>query len=293
MTLPAFSVVVTTYNRPAQLERCLAALARSSYARDAFEVIVVNDGGSVPLGAIVAGFRDRMNVTLVDQPNAGPAGGRNYGARVARNEFLAFTDDDCEPDPGWLAALGRCLQHSPDSLVGGHTVNGLPDNPYSRASQLIVEMAYAFYNSDLQHPRFLTTNNLAARAELFWQCGGFDRQFRTSEDREFCDRWRNRRLAMAYLPEALVVHRHPLTLASFCRQHFQYGRGAARFHRTCAARHSSRLRDHVGFHLRLPRWWRSAAAAGDGGVTLPHFLPYLVLWQLANACGYFYETLLS
>jgi GT2 family glycosyltransferase len=212
---------------------------------------------------------------------------------VARNEFLAFTDDDCEPDPGWLPALGRRLHDFPDLLVGGRTVNGLPENPCSRASQFIVEMAYAFYNSDPEHPRFFATNNLALRAELFWRCGGFDGRFRFSEDREFCNRWHNSGLSMAYQPEALVVHRHPLTLASFCRQHFQYGCGAAQFHRICATRHSGRLVDHIGFHLHLSRWWRSAAAASEGGGTPARILPHLALWQIANACGYFYQRVRS
>src|SRR5436305_163880 len=47
--------------------------------------------------------------------------------------------------PGWLSALARRLQRSPECLVGGRTVNGLTENPYSAASQLIIEMVYAFY----------------------------------------------------------------------------------------------------------------------------------------------------
>ena len=39
-------------------------------------------------------------------------------------------------------------------------------DPYSRASQLIINMAYAFYNADPADARFFTTNNLALRAQL-------------------------------------------------------------------------------------------------------------------------------
>ena len=39
-----FSVVVPTYNRPARLAACLAAVAALDYPRDAFEVVVVDDG---------------------------------------------------------------------------------------------------------------------------------------------------------------------------------------------------------------------------------------------------------
>jgi len=291
MTAPTFSVVITTYNRPRQLRSCLAALGRSAYPSEAFEVIVLDDGGHDPLNGLVAEFRSMPRVTLVAQRNGGPASGRNCGARVARHEFLAFTDDDCEPAPGWLPALARRLQSAPDALVGGRTVNGLPENPYSCASQLIVNMAYAFYNADPAAARFFAANNLALSTRLFLEFGGFDERFRVSEDRDFCDRWRHHVHSLAYEPEALVVHRHPLTLASFWRQQFRYGRGAARFHEACATRHSGRLRDHVGFHLQLPRWWRRAIATEPHRVRPARVLPPLALWQLANACGYVCERL--
>jgi len=145
VTGPRFSVIITTFSRPASLARTLAALARADYPHSEFEVIVVDDGGSEPLDEIVAGCSTEINVRLIQQSNGGPAKGRNRGADVARNEFLAFTDDDCQPSPGWLSALARRLQRSPECLVGGRTVNGLTENPYSAASQLIIEMVYAFY----------------------------------------------------------------------------------------------------------------------------------------------------
>ncbi len=138
-------------------------------------------------------------------------------------------------------------------------------------------MAYAFYNANPADARFFTTNNLALRASLFHDFAGFDERFRVSEDREFCDRWRHRGFLLAYEPEALVVHRHPLTFASFCRLHFQFGCGAAQFHTACAVRRSSRLRDHIGFHAHLPRWWRRAMATDAERRTLMRVLPQLAV----------------
>jgi GT2 family glycosyltransferase len=293
MTPPTFSVIITTYNRPSQLRHCLTAITRVHYARDAFEVVVVDDGGREALDGLIAEFRDALALTLVTQANAGPASGRNHGARLARHEFLAFTDDDCEPDPGWLLALSGRLGASPDILVGGRTCNGLPDNPYSSASQLIVDMVYAFYNADPTNARFLATNNLAVRASLFRDVGGLDEHFRVSEDREFCDRWRHRGFTLVYEPRAIVFHRHHLTLSSFWRQHVQYGRGAARFHRASRARHSGRLHDHIGFHLNLPRWWYRVQQGGQYRHGPIRLLPPLALWQIANAGGFLWERLIA
>lgn len=272
-----FSVVITTFDRPAQLVRCLASLARCEYPRDKFEVIVVDDGGTAPLGEILGGFRTELNVTLIKQCNGGPAKGRNRDASATRNEFLAFIDDDCEATAGWLSALERQLKRSSECLVGGRCVNGWKENPYSAASQIIVDMVYAYYNADGQHARFLSTSNLAVRSDLFRGCGGLNENFRVSEDREFCNRWQHTGFHMVYAPDAVVEHRHLLMLSTFWRQHLNYGRGAGHFRRICAARRSGRLRDHLEFHVRMLRWWRAASENHNRG-DLAGVAPLLALW---------------
>jgi len=67
VTGPRFSVIITTFSRPASLARTLAALARADYPHSEFEVIVVDDGGSEPLDEIVAGCSTEINVRLIQQ----------------------------------------------------------------------------------------------------------------------------------------------------------------------------------------------------------------------------------
>jgi len=97
---PYFSVIVPTYNRPAQLANCLEGLACLEYPRDCFEVIVVNDGGSSVEDTVTA-FHGKLMVKVLDQAKAAPAAARNKGASEARGQFLAFIDDDCTPTPKW------------------------------------------------------------------------------------------------------------------------------------------------------------------------------------------------
>lgn len=134
---PAFSVIVPTFNRPAALERCLLALGHQRYSGP-FEVIVVNDGGTL-LPEFSPALRALLNLEVLQQPNAGPATARNRGARNARGEFLAFTDDDGEPSDQWLEEMSRTLHTDPAAVVGGHTVNAIPENLYSGASQLLID----------------------------------------------------------------------------------------------------------------------------------------------------------
>jgi GT2 family glycosyltransferase len=228
--LPLCSVVIPTYGRPHQLVECLRALAVLDYPRERFEVVVVDDGSEPPLAGIANLFEGRLNLTVLRQGRrSGPAAARNVGAAHAGGTILAFTDDDCRPEQGWLRTMATHLEAHPGDFVGGRTINGLPDESYPSASQTILDAVYTYYNADPRKARFFASNNIAMSAERFHSVDGFDVTFRTSEDRELCDRWLRAGGSMSYVAEACVVHAHHLTLRGFVRQHFHYGRGAFRF----------------------------------------------------------------
>src|SRR5213593_4845830 len=105
--LRTFAVVIPTYDRPAELRRCLDSLAAQNYPRDRFEVIVVDDGSPTPAEEVVSCYDPSLNLTLRRQARAGPAAARNVGATAARSRFLAFLDDDCRASPDWLQQLER------------------------------------------------------------------------------------------------------------------------------------------------------------------------------------------
>jgi GT2 family glycosyltransferase len=284
---PSFSVIVPTRRRPRQLDACLEALRHLDYPRDRLDVVVVDDAAEAE--PRVRPSWDGLKLTLVRGQGRGPAAARNEGAAHAGGEFLAFTDDDCLPSPGWLSALAARLAAAPERPVGGRTVNALSENRCSQVSQFVADLAYAHYNHDDQHARFLFSNNLAMASSVFRAIGGFDPAFRTSEDRELCDRLLHSGYGMAYAADAVVLHAHPLDLRGFWKQHFDYGRGAWRFHHKRAGRRSGRLRDEFGFYRVLAaRAWRGLGDPRSwGGGRL---VPLLALWQAANTAGFAYEA---
>jgi GT2 family glycosyltransferase len=262
---PSCSVIVPTRGRPAHLAGCLGALGELDYPPERLEVIVIDD---------------------VD--GDGPAAARNRGAERARGELLAFTDDDCRPERGWLRSLARRWAGAPDLAVGGRTTNGLPGNAFAAASQTVVDLVYAHYNENGDAPRFFASNNLAVPAEGFREAGGFDEAFRTSEDREFCDRWLRRGRRFAFAGDAVVEHRPSVGLAGFAGRHFRYGRGAFRFHRARAGSVAESVRRELGFYRTLPAGTRAALAGA--GAQAPALGALLVAWQLANAAGFAWEA---
>jgi len=285
--LPFFSVVIPTYGRPGQLEACLGALTRIEYGRDRFDVLVVDDGGPASLNEVVARFSERLNLRHIRQEHAGPARARNTGAASAKGKLLAFIDDDCRPDPDWLRRLAMRFAGTPDHGIFGRTVNAVPDNLWSGASQLLIDYLYGYYNADSGRSPFFAANNLALPADHFQAIGGFDTTFPSAggEDRELCDRWLRKGLQLTYAPDVIVTHAHALSLPTFWRQHVRYGMGAFIYHKIRARRGWGRIKlENPRFYLNLVRFpfsrargWRALVLAG-----------LLVLSQAANAAGFFW-----
>jgi GT2 family glycosyltransferase len=157
---------------------------------------------------------------------------------------------------------------------------------------LILDVVYTFYNRDPTAARFFASNNIAMPKRMFDAVGGFDSGFfrAASEDREFCDRWRMEGYAMAYDADVVIQHLHQLTLRTFCKQHFTYGRGALRYHAVRARRGSGRLRDDLPFHMQLLRNLRGPFSRMRPNQAV-RMIALLALWQVVNAAGFAYERL--
>jgi GT2 family glycosyltransferase len=209
-----FSIIIPTYNRPRQLALCLSAVMQLDYPRDRFEVIVVADGSEADVPA---------GIELVRQnPRQGPGAARNLGACRARGRYLAFTDDDCVPEAGWLGGFAAKFDIDPEVLAGGAVRNLLDSNRYAAATHAMVDFL------SVKSRSFFPSNNIAMRADLFRKIGGFDVNWHwaAAEDRDLCERWTKADLHLMYASGAVVGHAHELSLSRFWVQHFHYGRGA-------------------------------------------------------------------
>jgi GT2 family glycosyltransferase len=171
---PAVSVVVPTCGRPELLARCLEALSRQTLDPQRFEIIVVDDG----------------------RTRRGPAVARNRGWRRARAEIIAFTDDDTEPAPGWLAGGLKAFREDVEA-VAGRVVMPLPEVPtdYERDA------------GGLERGQFVTANCFCRR-QILEEVGGFDEQFRLAwrEDSDLQFRLLQAGARIVHAPDAVVVH---------------------------------------------------------------------------------------
>jgi glycosyltransferase involved in cell wall biosynthesis len=280
---PLISVVVPTKGRVRSLERCLEALKRTDYDRERFEVVVSNDRGMQEVESLVAAFGDRLRVSTTMPERSGPSAARNAGAAAASGEYVAFTDDDCEPESGWLSALERSLVANPGAAAGGTVRNGAAQNLGAVATQAVVDALHAGFNRDPGAPRFFASSNVAFPSRGFRSVGGFDENERYAEDRDLCERWIAAGNRFVSTPDAVVVHMRTLDLSQFMGQHYGYGRGAFAFNGMQSERRGG---DRMAVLEGLAR----ESLRRHDGHSRAALAAYLLLSQLATAAGFVREA---
>jgi GT2 family glycosyltransferase len=199
-SFPAVSVAVSTYRRASSLPELIAALEAQTLPRDRFEVVIVDDGSPDETATVLDRLQRTSPLTIRTihtGTNQGAAAGRNRAWREARAPIVAFTDDDCRPQPTWLQSGLEAMGES--KVVVGRTQpppeqEVLTAQPFSRV--LRVEEA-----------RFFETANVFYRRADLEAVGGFDESFRTScEDTDLALRIVPDGQGVSFVPGALVYH---------------------------------------------------------------------------------------
>lgn len=110
---PLISFIVTAYNLPHELlAECVDSIMAVDMLGAGQEIIVVDDGSTVPVAAMPAG------VAVVRQPHAGPGAARNRGISAAHGRYLQFVDgDDFLLPPEYGHCVGLVLKANPDMLM--------------------------------------------------------------------------------------------------------------------------------------------------------------------------------
>jgi hypothetical protein len=188
---PVFSIVVPVY-RQWHLVPALVAALEAQRAAPSFELVLVNNGPEVP-PPLPAWAR------VIDCAAPGAYAARNAGAAAAAGVWLAFTDADCRPAPGWLAAL----EGPPPALLAGPVAmtSGPRPNPCEIYDLVrgIPQAAYVAHG-------YAATANLAVPAAVFRELGGFDPGRFSGGDAEFCRRAGAAGHPLRLVPGAVVAH---------------------------------------------------------------------------------------
>ena len=216
----AVSVVIASHGRALRLRWLLNALDDQTLDRARWELIVVHTYDEATARRVLdshpladAGVLRHVTV----EPGTGsPSRQRNIGWRAARGGSIAFTDDDCRPEPDWLERLLAAAERAPGAVVQGRTRPEPLEREVLRAPHvrtLLIEPV---------NPYKQAANILYPRA-LLERLDGFDERAVAGEDVGLWMRARRLGTEIVAAPDAVVSHAiESHTLPGIVRQNLKW-----------------------------------------------------------------------
>lgn len=206
--MEVFSIIIPVYNRPEEIDDLLNSLTRQTYVH--FEVIVVDDGSSIPCEPVVNAYNDRLRIRYFYIENSGPGLARNQGVRYAEGEIVIVLDSDCIVPASYLEQVHESLMRYKVDAFGG------ADRAHSSFSAIQKAVNYSmtsFFTTggirgsrrhlDTFYPRSF---NMGMRKEVYEALGGFS-DMRYGEDIDFSIRIFAAGYKCRYFPGAWVYHK--------------------------------------------------------------------------------------
>lgn len=198
------AIIIPVWNGQAVLGRCLDALARQTLARNAYQIIVVDNGSDDATREIA---RRYPGVDLLEETRPGSYVARNIGIERVRAPITAFTDADCEPASDWLEQILRAADANPGFGVLAGKIELFDEIAPEREVFGDYERLFSFPQNHAARGNCATAN-WASETALLRQLGGFDAALKSGGDRQMALRIREAGAPLVYVP-AMVV-RHPV-----------------------------------------------------------------------------------
>jgi glycosyltransferase involved in cell wall biosynthesis len=287
MTPPACSVVVCTRHRPELLARCLLSLSRLEHA--SYEVIVVdNTAGEREVEQLAA----KAGARYLVESRLGLSRARNAGGRSALGDIVAYIDDDAVAERAWLsrhtaafgdpdlsATTGRILPTSAETpgarayaAAGGEDLGEVPMR-VDRTTEAWFEMANfggIGVGPNMAFRRTLFDSGWGFRETLGLGGGGIP----CEEHYAFFTLIRDGH-AIAYLPDAIVHHDYPATVAALRRRRARILRGTAAYMMMLLVEEPNFRRDTLRYMREAGQGKRRAWRHGEAGERLGNRLQLL------------------
>jgi GT2 family glycosyltransferase len=225
---------VATLDRPQGLARCLDALIAGTLLPA--EIIVVDQSQHNATQSAVEQYQvSAVPIRYIRCERRGLSASRNVSIVHAQCPAIAFTDDDCVPDQGWVAALDRAFAAAPaPDAVTGRVLPLGPKTPDTYVVSPRERNTPADFRGQAIPWLIGTGGNFALRREWFDRVGRYDERLgagslgRAAEDADLFYRLLRAGAHVHYEPGALVYHERQ-SRAQRLASRWNYGHGIGAF----------------------------------------------------------------
>lgn len=221
-----YSIIIPIYNRPDEIDELLQTLTQQTYTKP-YEVVVVEDGSSIPCEHIITKYQNKLNISYFFKPNSGPGDSRNYGMQNATGDYFIIFDSDCLIPAHYLQTVDDFLNQQFVHCFGGpdaahpsfttiqkainHTMTSfLTTGGVRGGSEKIDKFQPRSFNMGISKTAFELTN-------------GFGK-IHPGEDPDLSIRLWNLGYDTKLIPQAYVYHKRRIDIQKFYKQVNKFGK---------------------------------------------------------------------
>ena len=221
-----YSIIIPIYNRPDEIDELLQTLTQQTYTKP-YEVVVVEDGSSIPCEHIITKYQNKLNISYFFKPNSGPGDSRNFGMQNATGDYFIIFDSDCLIPAHYLQTVDDFLNQQFVHCFGGpdaahpsfttiqkainHTMTSfLTTGGVRGGSEKIDKFQPRSFNMGISKTAFELTN-------------GFGK-IHPGEDPDLSIRLWNLGYDTKLIPQAYVYHKRRIDIQKFYKQVNKFGK---------------------------------------------------------------------
>lgn len=219
-----FSFIIPVYNRPDEVRELLNSFTNQDFKED-YEIVLVEDGSSVPAEDVVREFPG-LPVSYFFKQNSGPGPSRNYGMQHARGNYFIILDSDCLLPSHYLTTVQQVLDQNPVDFYGG------PDAAHDDFSSLQKAINYSMTSvlttGGIRGKKKAATRfqprsfNMGMSKEAFEASDGFGK-IHPGEDPDLTLRLWQLGFNSRFIKDAYVYHKRRISWKLFYKQVRKFG----------------------------------------------------------------------
>lgn len=221
-----YSFIIPVYNRPDEIDELLASLVDQNVSME-YEVVIVEDGSTIPSEHIIAKYNKQLNISYFFKPNSGPGDSRNYGMNKAKGNYFLILDSDCILPESYLEAVNKSITKNYVDCFGG------PDAAHESFSDVQKAINYvmtSFFTTGgirggkIQVDKFQPRSfNMGLSRKAFEATGGFGK-IHPGEDPDLTIRLWKEGFKTKLIVGAFVFHKRRISWSKFHTQVQKFGK---------------------------------------------------------------------
>ncbi len=227
-----YSIIIPVYNRPQEVDELLLSLTQQLVSTATFEVVIVEDGSSLPCTEVIQRYAPRLNIHYHCKPNSGQSDSRNVGMTLAKGDYFLFFDSDCVIPPQYFATLENNLHQNYADCFGGPDAAHESFTPVQKAINYAMTSFFTtggIRGGKKQMEKFKPrTFNMGFSRKVYETIGGFGKSvgpYIVSEDIDIALRIDDAGFRTALYHDNFVYHKRRGSFGKFYKQVSRFGTG--------------------------------------------------------------------